>query len=266
MTPAELVRKTPLPRHEAERLLEVATGVPRFEALTRSAVPEPVAARYRRLVARRRRGEPLQYIEGFVPFGPIEVGVDPRVFIPRPETEELFTIVAAQDRPEIAVDLCTGSGCLGLALAAVFSDAAIHLVDLSSGAIDVASANARRLDLDVSIWRGDLFDALPDRLRGRVDLLVANPPYLSADDIDDLGTQVRDHEPRVALVAGHDGLMILRRIAVELDDWLSPRGRFGIEIGQDQGSAVAEMFAHLGGAVRSDIYGMDRFVMGERVR
>jgi release factor glutamine methyltransferase len=261
MTPAELTGKTPLPRHEAERLLAHAMGLPRLKAMTRRAVPGGVVAVYRGLVRRRRAGEPLQYIEGHVPFGPVDIAVDPRVLIPRPETEQLFAIVAGWDAPATIVDCCTGSGCLGIALATVFPTADVHLTDVSPGACDVAMANAVRNGVDATVWEGDLLEALPARLQGQVDLLVANPPYVRDGDVDTLDPQVRDHEPRTALAGGPDGLDFVRRLAAQLDDWLAPGGRFAIEIGVDQGVAAAAIFAPRDVDVARDGYGRDRFVL-----
>ena len=264
MTPAEAVRRTPLPRHEAERLLALAMGVPRHRALTRETVPGPMLATFRELVARRRGGEPLQYIEGHVPFGPVDVAVDPRVLIPRVETEELYAIVARWGPARVVVDMCTGSGCLGIALAATHPGAEVHLTDLSAQALDLAGANASRNGVIASLWVGDLFDALPSELRGRIDCFVANPPYVAEGEFEGLEPQVRDHEPRDALVAGADGLSVLRRISAELGSWLAPRGRFAIEIGHDQGPAVADLFADLAGEIVTDAAGRDRFVVGGR--
>ncbi len=136
--------------------------------------------RFNGFVARRRSEEPLQYIEGTASFGPIEVTVDPRVLIPRPETEQLFELARdAVDRPKVIIDLCTGSGNLAIALKATFPNAIVYATDLSSDAVDVARANARRAGLDVSVFHGDLFEPLPDHLAGRVDLIVSNPPYIA---------------------------------------------------------------------------------------
>lgn len=261
MTPGELTRRTPLPRHESERLLALAMGLPRHKALTRSAVPGPILARYRKLVARRRGGEPLQYIEGSVPFGPIEVAVDPRVLIPRPETEQLFALVAEWDDPQVIVDMCTGSGCLGIALAKVFPSADVQLADISSDALEVAAANAGRNGVVASTWQGDCFDALPEDLRGRVDCFVANPPYVTDAALETLDCQVREHEPVLALGGGADGLDTLREIASGLPEWLAADGGFGIEIGHDQGPAAAALFGPLGAEILQDAFGNDRFVV-----
>lgn len=262
MTPAEALRDVPLPRHEAERLLAAAMGLSRSAALASLNVPHDACDRFAAMVRRRSSGEPLQYIEGSVPFGPIEVMVDRRVLIPRPETEYLYKLVSRlEPPPATVVDLCTGSGCLGLALAATYSESEVHCGDISTDALDVARANATRLDLDVALHRGDLFAALPDELQRRVDLLVANPPYVSTADLVALDPVVRDHEPHVALIAGDDGLSILRRLAAELDRWLAPGGSFAIEIGHDQGAAVASLFARHDGRVVADQYGHPRYVV-----
>jgi release factor glutamine methyltransferase len=261
MTPAELTAKTPLPRLEAERLLAHAMRLPRLKAMTRSAVPGVVIADYRRLVARRTSGEPLQYIEGSVPFGPIDVKVDPRVLIPRTETEQLFAIAAGWDDPAVIVDCCTGSGCLGIALAVVHPESDVHLIDLSADACDVARDNAAHNGVDVSVWQGDLFAALPEALQGQVDLFVANPPYVSDADMALLDRQVSEHEPGLALAGGADGLDVIRRIADGLGDWLAPGGRFAIEIGHDQAEAAAALFSDLGGRVVRDSYDRTRFVL-----
>lgn len=266
VTPAELTQRTPLPRHEAERLLAVAMGLPRNKALTRLTVPGPLAAAYRGLVARRRRGEPLQYIEGSVLFGPVEIAVDPRVLIPRVETEQLFAIVASWGPPGVLVDMCTGSGCLGIALAATFPGTELHMTDISRDALDVASANARRNGVPTKLWRGDGFAALPDELRGRVDCFVANPPYVADAEFDGLESQVRDHEPPLALLGGPDGLGVVRPIAADLATWLRPGGAFAIEIGHGQAEAAGALFADLGGTVVADLNGRERFVVGETGR
>lgn len=251
-----------MPRHEAERLLALAVGLPRHRTMTRDRVSGSVLAKYRELVARRRSGEPLQYIEGLVPFGPVDIAVDRRVLIPRVETEQLYALVAGWGPARVVVDMCTGSGCLGIALAATHPGTDLHLTDVSSDALDVAEANADRNGVVASTWRGDCFDALPVSLRGHIDCFVANPPYVPEHQLAELEPQVRDHEPATALIAGSDGLEVIRRIAAELQAWLAPGGSFAVEIGHDQGADVAALFAHVGGSVVADTFGRDRFVVG----
>lgn len=215
-------------------------------------------------VARRRAHEPLQYIEGSIPFATVELHVDDRVLVPRPETEFLFSqVVAMVDGPGVIVDLCTGSGNLALGLQAAFRDARVYAVDLSSDAVDVARGNAEHNDLNIQFFVGDLFEPLPHELRGAVDLIVANPPYLAERELADLPPDVR-FEPEMALVAGPVGDEVLTRIAAQADAWLAPGGVIACEISEFHGSRAAEIFSRYGGAIGQDLSGRDRYVFGSR--
>ncbi len=186
MNSTELLRSVPdVPDHEVRRLLVAATGRHWTDLILGVEVVDDDVLRFNEFVERRRSSEPLQYIEGTAAFGPIEVAVDPRVLIPRPETEQLFELACdAVDDPRVIVDLCTGSGNLAIALKATFPNAAVYAVDLSSDAVDVARANARRAGLDVTVLNGDLFAPLPGHLAGRVDLVVSNPPYIAEHEFE----------------------------------------------------------------------------------
>lgn len=220
-------------------------------------------ATFESLVARRRAGEPLQYLEERIPFGPIEVTVDRRSLIPRQETEQLFALaVDAVVEPQVILDLCTGSGNLALALKHAFPDAVVYATETSPAAATLARENARDANLDVTVLDGDLFDPMPGHLRGNVDLIVSNPPYLAESEIAGLPADVRDHEPRIALVAGPGGDEVVAAIASEAPGWLAPGGTIVCEISEFRGPAMAELFAPLGGEVRKDLAGKDRFVVG----
>ncbi|MEA2010460.1 MAG: HemK/PrmC family methyltransferase, partial [Actinomycetota bacterium] len=147
-----------------------------------------------------------------------------------------------------------------------FPDAAVYATDISPDAVDLARANATQAGLDVTILLGDLFEPLPDHLRGQVDLIVSNPPYLAEDELVDLPIDVRDHEPTVALVAGPIGDEVLARIAETASEWLRPGGVVVCEISEFHGSVVADHFAGLGGEIRRDLSGKDRFVIGAAPR
>jgi release factor glutamine methyltransferase len=217
------------------------------------------------LVARRGRGEPLQYIEGTVQFGPIELLSDPRALVPRPETEQLWEIATADlaDRhPQVIIDLCTGSGNLALALKHAFPDAIVHGTDISTDAVELATANGERLALDVRWSTGDLFDAIPPALHGRVDAVVANPPYIAAAEFDDLPIDVRDHEPRVALVAGPSGDEVLARIAAASTRWLAPGALIACEIADARPETAARLFSAYAAETVLDLTGRPRFVVG----
>jgi len=268
MNSLELLRTVPeLPAHEARRLLEAATGRHWTQLIIGVELTTGEVEAFRALVERRRSGEPLQYIEGVVPFGPIEVAVDHRVLIPRPETEQLFELACdAVENPQVIVDLCTGSGNLALALKHSFRTASVYATDLSPDAIDVARHNATENGLDVTFLEGDLFEPLPGHLKGRVDLIVSNPPYIADHEIPDLPVDVRDHEPRMALVAGPSGDEVLRRIAATAPDWLKPGGTVICEISEFHAGKVAEHFADLDGTIQTDLSGKERFVIGAAPR
>ncbi len=213
------------------------------------------------LVSRRLAGEPLQYIEGSAPFGPIEVRVDQRVLVPRPETEGLYEMAVKMVRnPEIVVDLCTGSGALALALKHAFPGATVFATDISEEAIEVALENRLSTGLDVYFALGDLFDPLPASILGQVDLLVANPPYVPKGDFADLPEDVR-REPEVALLAGPTGLEHIQRIGASATRWLRPGGVVICEIGETQGVSATTSFVDLPAVVRQDLSGRDRYVV-----
>lgn len=216
------------------------------------------------LVARRLGGEPLQYIEGSAAFGPLDLIVDERVLVPRPETEGLFEIAAKMVRnPEVIVDLCTGSGALALALKQAFPHAAVFGTDISEEAIEVALQNRHRNRLDIYLAHGDLFDPLPAAILGEVDLLVANPPYVAESDFEALPEDVKK-EPRQALVAGSGGMEVIQNIGANAAQWLRPGGVVVCEIGETQGTSASSSFLDLPTVVRQDLAGRDRYVVAVR--
>jgi release factor glutamine methyltransferase len=213
------------------------------------------------LIARRVSGEPLQYIEGRAAFGRLDLVVDDRVLIPRPETETLFEIATRMVRsPEVVVDLCTGSGALALALKDHFPGAAVFATDVSAEAIEVANLNRIQSGLSIYLAKGDLFDPLPASLIGQVDLIVANPPYVATVDFVDLPRDVQ-REPELALVAGPTGLEVIQRIGADCAQWLRPGGVVICEIGEKQGVSAPASFHGLPAVVRQDLTGRDRYVV-----
>ena len=223
----------------------------------------------RAMVARRAAGEPLQYVVGWAPFGRLKLRVGPGVFVPRPETETLADRAAAflrgRPAPSVAVDLCTGSGAIACFLAAEAPGARVLATELDPGALAWARVNADRHG--VELLAGDLDAPLPPELAGHVDVLCANVPYVPSGAIATLPTDVRDHEPRLALDGGPDGLDVLRRLVARAGHWLAPGGRLYAEIGEDQAEAAAALLAGAGlaeVAVRQDLVGRDRIVEGSR--
>jgi release factor glutamine methyltransferase len=181
-------------------------------------------------------------LEGTVSFGPIELAVDARVLIPRPETEYLFGLLSRRPvAPALIVDVCTGSGALALALRWRFPSARVIGTDVSAEALTVAGANGATLGLEVEWLLSDLLDALPVDLKGTVDLLVANPPYVAEAEWPRLPPDVR-HEPYQALVAGPDGTELIRRLLATLPRWMAEGGEGWIEIGETQGPRLVDEF------------------------
>jgi release factor glutamine methyltransferase len=234
--------------------------IPEHERVRLEAVAGPNAP-IEDLIARRLGGEPLQYIEGTAAFGPLDVAVDERVLIPRPETEGMLELATRMVRkPEIIVDLCTGSGALALALKSQFPSAAVFATDISPDAIEVATDNRYRTGLQVYLAEGDLFDPLPTAILGSVDLIVANPPYVAEVDFARLPADVQ-REPKVALVAGPTGLEVIQRIGASAAAWLRPGGVVICEIGERQGVSATSSFLDLPAIVRQDLSGRDRYVV-----
>jgi release factor glutamine methyltransferase len=245
-----------LPTYERLRLVAAVTGRGRWEVRAEPDLTPDQQHRFDELVARRLSGEPLQYLEGTVAFGPLEVAVDQRVLIPRPETEYLFELVGKGPVPNLVVDLCTGSGALALALKQKFPSARVIGTDVSAAALEVARANGVANDLAVEWCAGDLFDVLPAEVAGKIDLLVSNPPYIAEGDWGGLPEDVR-REPRLALVAGPTGMEIARKVLAAARHWLAPSGQGWVEVGEDQAQILAK---EVSGQVVNDQYGRDRYV------
>ncbi len=186
--------------------------------------------------ARRMAGEPLEYVVGWVAFAGVRVAVDPGVFVPR-RRSELVVEVAGREPAGVVVDLCCGTAAFGAALARTWPTAEVHAADSDPAAV----ACARRNLPPERVHEGDLYSALPDDLRGRVDVLVVNAPYVPTDAIATMPRDARDHEHLVALDGGVDGLDVVRRVVTGAPAWLRPGGRLVIETGRDQADATAAL-------------------------
>jgi release factor glutamine methyltransferase len=249
------------PRLDAEVLLAHALGVDRLALVTdgRRRVEGPAVRVFQDAVRRRSVGrEPVAYITGVKGFRHLDVHVDGRVLIPRPETETL--VEAALDLPRGArvADVGTGSGAVALALKDERPDLDVVATDTSADALAVARANAARLGLDVAFLEGDLLDGAGD-----VDAVVSNPPYV--EDGAPLAPEIARHEPPVALYAGADGLTVIRRLVVAAA--ASPARFVALEVGMGQAADVAGVLRAAGfGAVgtRRDLAGIERVVAGRR--
>jgi release factor glutamine methyltransferase len=209
------------------------------------------AAALEQMVLRRVAGLPLEQILGWAEFCGRRVVVEPGVFVPRRRTELLVRAAAAAVRssrhgaaqpadPPVVVDLCCGTGAIGLALSDVLGDIELHALDVDPAAVRCARRNVE--PVGGRVYTGDLTAPLPRSLRGRVDVIVACPPYVPTDAIASMPPEARDHEPRVALDGGPDGLDLVRRIAAVASQWLAPGGSVVVEAGEPQVAAVASAF------------------------
>ncbi|OON72085.1 hypothetical protein B1H18_31310 [Streptomyces tsukubensis] len=198
------------------------------------------------MVDSRAGGLPLEHVLGWAEFCGLRVTVGPGVFVPRRRTEFLvrravaLTVDHVAGRPVVAVDLCCGSGAVGVALAAALGAVELHAADVEPAAVRCARGNITAMG--GTVHEGDLFAALPRSLRGRVDVLAANVPYVPTDEVELLPSEARVHEPLVALDGGSDGLDILRRVAGEAARWLAPGGHVLVETGERQAEAAVEAF------------------------
>ncbi|MEU8932281.1 putative protein N(5)-glutamine methyltransferase [Streptomyces sp. NPDC048409] len=197
------------------------------------------------MVDRRSAGQPLEHVLGWAGFHGLRVLVEPGVFVPRRRTEFLVDQALAQ-APDatVVVDLCCGSGAVGAALAAALGNAELHAADIEPAAVDCARRNLAPYGGNAHL--GDLFDALPAALRGRVGILAANVPYVPSGEVALLPAEARDHEPLAALDGGGDGLDVLRRVAAGAPEWLAPGGCVLVETSERQADAAVRAFAAAG--------------------
>ena len=253
----------PDPAVDAAFLLSHVTGTPHlllraegWRELTQSQLTD-----YQALIDRRCRREPLQYILGTAQFMGVTLRAQPGALIPRNDTETLCEqALARMQGRERVLDLCTGTGALAIAIALQFPGAQVTAADISADALDVARQNIADTGARVTLRQGDLFAAAAGE---RFDIIVSNPPYITAEEMADLQPEVC-REPALALYGGSDGLDFYRRIAREAPDYLSPGGWLLLEIGSAQAEAVsallAERFEAL--AVYPDMQGLPRAVAG----
>jgi release factor glutamine methyltransferase len=274
ITLAEVLRRStgyleqhgsPTPRLDAELLLAHGLGLSRIELYTQFERPldEDELAACRELVRRRGLREPVAYVIGSWGFRGLDLAVDARVLVPRPETELLvdrcLELLEGVERPRV-VDVGTGSGAIALSLKSERPDAEVVACDISQDALDVAAANAERLGLDVELHLSDLLAQVPgDDFR----LVVSNPPYVSEREMADLEPEVAEYEPRLATVAGADGLEVYRLLLPEAAGRLVDGGNLALECGSGQAPPLVAELAAAGygeAGVEPDLAGIDRVV------
>lgn len=250
------------PRLDAEILLAEATGWDRarLAAEPEAPVDAPAARRFGEMVRRRIRREPVAYIVGRRAFRHIELAVDPRVLIPRPESELLVEIALELD-PQSVLDVGTGSGAIALAVADELPECEVVATDTSPDALEVARSNAQRHGLADRV----AFELGTVPSGRRFDLVLANLPYVREDELASLQPEITEYEPRQAVVAGADGLEAIAVVAAAASAALTERGALGLEVGAGQAGAVAELLVDLGFTQvegRQDLAGIPRVVLG----
>ena len=274
MTPRDLIRNTanrflsagiPDPENDAALLLSYLTGRPALELRldSDSETDSALFSAYQDLAEKRMNRIPLQYLIGEAPFYRRYYIVDSRVLIPRPETELLceWALDILKDfRYPRVLDLCCGSGCIGLTIKAERPDAVVTLSDISSDALNVSAVNAVRLSLDVSICQSDLLSALNGSC---FDLIISNPPYIPSEDCSQLQPEVLN-EPRLALDGGPDGCDLYRRIISSAGSVLGSGGKLLMELGINESVQLCLLLSEYGFTgieVRKDYAGIDRMIL-----
>jgi release factor glutamine methyltransferase len=265
------------PRLSAELLLSYVLGLKRIELYTQfeKIVSEKQLAKLHDLVERAGQHEPTAYLTGKTEFYSLELDIRTDCMIPRPETELLveraIEFLRTRTGKQFVCDLCTGSGCIAVAIARNYPQCQIIATDISDAALSVAAKNIEKYGLKekIKLLCGDLFDPIMPQLDvERFDLIVCNPPYVSAAEFEKLEKNVKDYEPKVALFAGDDGLDIYRRIIERVEQFLKPDAALMLEIGYNQGQAVRQLleqiriFAEI--TIEKDFNGNDRIVIAKK--
>lgn len=234
-------------RRQAEELLGEALGLGRMGLYLEFSRPltEIELEKCRGWLKRRAQGEPLQYIAGALDFFDCRIKVTPDVLIPRQETEILVDKIAKELsrmdlEGKILWDVCCGSGCIGISLKKKFPQLQVFLSDISEKALAVAKENATNNEVDVEFFHGDLLAPFQDR---HANFIVCNPPYIAEKEYEILETEVKDHEPKLALVSGVSGLECYEKLADALPGHLTPQGRVWLEIGDGQGESIKKIFS-----------------------
>jgi release factor glutamine methyltransferase len=237
------------PRLQAELLLAHLLKMPRMKLYLNfeRKLSEKETGDFREFVKRRAAREPLQHITGSTSFCGYEISVNRHVLVPRPETELLAELgwnflSMLNSQTATALDFCTGSGCIAIALAAKRPGAKIYATDISAEALTLAKENATKNKVAerIEFLQGDGFGAF--KIKNRFDLIVSNPPYIASAEIETLQPEVRDFDPRIALDGGADGLNFYRLIASQARTFLNPGGKIMVEFGDGQAEAIRKIF------------------------
>lgn len=252
---------------EAEQIVMSTMCISRSELVLggKKEIGEEAKERAEEMLARRKSGEPLQYILGECEFMSLDFYVERGVLIPRSDTETLVeTVLDIIGKRKNVIDICSGSGCIGVSLANYNKDITVTLADISDKALEVSEKNIRRHNLTERVKTVKL-DILKEYPEGKYDVIISNPPYIESSVIQDLMTEVRDFEPRLALDGGEDGLTFYRRIADIAPQILNKGGIIVLEIGYNQGNDVKALLERdfFNVQIIKDLCGNDRVVAGE---
>ncbi|MHC4075925.1 MAG: peptide chain release factor N(5)-glutamine methyltransferase [Planctomycetota bacterium] len=265
------------PRLTAELLLSYILQMQRIELYTHfnTIVEKASLDKLHELVSRAGQNEPVAYLIGRCEFYSIELEITPDCLIPRPETELLvekaLEFLRSRKGPQLLCDLCTGSGCIAVAIAKNYSGARIIATDISEAALQVAARNVKKYNLEnqINLLSGDLFEPVVPHLDNNgFDLIVCNPPYVSTDEFKLLDENIRNYEPPEALLAGADGLDFYRKIAEQAADFLKADSALMLETGFRQAQAVTDILKQTGFftkiGIEKDPQGNDRLVTAHK--
>lgn len=257
------------PRRQAEDLISDAMGFKRIDLYVDFERPltEPEIVKCRAAIERRGKREPTQYIAGFVEFLGCKICVTPDVLIPRQETEiladKIIKTLSETEGHKVFWDVCCGSGCIGIAIKKRFPDLEVVLSDVSEKALAVAKQNAQLNEVEVTFLQGDLLTPFSGK---KADFFVCNPPYIAENEYSSLDPEVKQFEPKLALVSGPSGLEFYQRLSKELRAHLNPGAKAWFEIGYQQGEALKSLFLPpiwVKGEVQKDWSGKERFFLLE---
>ena len=248
---------------DAWLLLEYVSQMDRARFFLRQQenAPEENIRQYRDLIRQRGSHIPVQHLTGTQEFMGLEFLVSPDVLVPRQDTELLVEKLLPLIQGKKVLDICTGSGCIAIALAKLGVPKLVEATDLSEKALEIAGRNAEKLGADVAFYQGDLLE----NISAKYDIIVSNPPYIASEVVGGLMPEVRDFEPHQALDGLEDGLYFYRKIIAGSVEYLNEDGILCLEIGCEQASAVTEMMKHFGFkdiTVVQDLAGLDRVVRG----
>ena len=244
-----------IPEHELARLREKAKEI--------SGSQSDYHSSYTELLSRRLNGEPLQYIEEYIPFYSIQINVDQRCLIPRPETEFLIELIKNNsDNPKKILDVGTGTGCIALMLKKLYPESTVDACDISLEALDLAKENAEINNLEINLFQSDL---LSDVEEVNYDIIVANLPYIPTETLSSLESEVVDYEPLVALDGGIDGLLYINKLIKEIEEKDIRNLTLFLEVDTSHATTILNNLSHWKQVeLEKDLVERDRYIIAER--